>query len=422
MSQLYLGRWEWKTDLRESSWQAPGGGASGLFDFRSLPQQAKAGGLPEGIGLFIYPTAQVHPLLLADLGTDPTQQVTPPRANAINALLGVSLTRDTFARMIRQAVFDLAVVDPTGQARWKPLRGRLGQRVQLAFPSAFALSWFDEPFSEAHPAHAASLAVFQVDYVRNREQGTPLDALRRWTGATMRALYGRMEDSLAASILPNPYKGDGWLPPQTTFTETWPTNGTGIATGQDQPWTERGGTDVEVSANQLRPVAADLTLRWGHCDTALATDDHEHSATATVASVLGSSSAGVAVRMATAAETYYVTRINRESGGPNLRRLDKVVTGTLTNLVTNDADPGSPVALKCKADASDISGEVGATTLGPTPDTAITGNLNVGYARFRNEVTVGDAQLDGHTAADITAAAVGGTRRVGQLAMTGAGL
>lgn len=190
-----------------------------------------------------------------------------------------------------------------------------------------------------------------------------------------------------------------------SFTETWPTNGTTISTGQDQPWNE-DSNDVEVSTNALRFVTLSAVC-FGRCLTNLATDAHKHSATAALVSIADGARAGVSVRkIDSTTRTYYITTAERNSGaGGHARRLVKRVAGVQTILVNDvGTDPGSPVVIECQANGSSISGTVGSFALGPITDTAITGNLQVGYELFG--ATAGDTTLDGHTAADLAGEAV----------------
>lgn len=60
---IYLGQWEWFTEeTGVSYWRCPGGDCIGLLDLRPLPAQAKAGGTPEGYGIFVYDYAKSHDL------------------------------------------------------------------------------------------------------------------------------------------------------------------------------------------------------------------------------------------------------------------------------------------------------------------------------------------------------------------------
>lgn len=270
---------------------------------------------------------------------------------------------------------------------------------------------FAESWTDTHPGALAAVAVFRADYARNRETVNALppaegrralEALQRYTGATMRALYGRMDATRAAALLPHPYKGDGFREPQTSFTETWPTVSTTISSGQDQPWTEVVGDSEVATGNYLRPTATTgVTVR---CNTALSTDDHEHEATATL--TLESSGVNPTVRHSTSATTYYMTQGFRETGSM-LRRLLKTVAAVQSTLATDSTDPGTPVVLKCSADSGDIIrayyGGVNVHTADQSASSPITGNLNIGVV-LRGEVAADNARVDGHTAADLAAA------------------
>ena len=421
--QIYLGHWEWVIrDDGETGWRAPGGNARGVLDLRPLPAQGTAGGAPQGYGIFVYDGPRSHPLLLEDLGDAPDVLLPARSANAMSTLLGVSLTRDNLRNTLRQALLDPAAYDPTGAARWKPLRCSSQRKCRLLLKPWGLM--FDEAVDESHPATASTVAVFRADYQRMRDAAETLsterrtrsiDALKRYTGSTMRKLYRRMDDALADSILPAAYRLDGWTPPQTTFTESWPTNSTTISTGQDQPWNE-DALDVTVDAGRLKKASAAEADAWGRCLTDLSSDDHRHTCTMNLEEANDSSSGGPSCRkIDSTAQTYYAMVVSRRTSDP-FQLLLKFVGGTFTLLDDLAADPGAgDITVYVEADGDQIEGAAGASVFGPVTDTAITGNLQVGY-------TVRDDPLDtvffdNHTATDLVAA----TRMAGRRALLGVG-
>ena len=241
-----------------------------------------------------------------------------------------------------------------------------------------------------------------------------IDTLKRYTGATMRKLYRRMDDALADSILPDAYRLDGWKPPQTTFTESWPTDSTTISSGQDQPWNE-DSSDVQVDGGKLEQV--DGVDAFGRCLTDLSSDDHRHTLTANITAVADSASGGPACRkIDSTVQTYYAMAVGRNTGDP-FQLLLKQVSGTFTDLDSVGTDPGAgDLTVYVEADADQIEGASGATVRGPVTDTAITGHLQIGYA-IRDDVR-DHVTLDNHTAADLAAA----TRTSGRLSLLGVGM
>lgn len=428
---IYLGHWEWTTHRTENAWAAPGGNALGVFDLRSIPQQSVAGGTPQGYGLFVYDSPQTQSLLLESLGDAPDVLLRPREANAMNALLGVSLARDTLSRMLRQALLDPAITDASGLTRWKPLRFTVGRRCQFSI-GGFGWLW-DETVDDSHPAIATSAAVFRADYKRQRdfaetrgsvERDRIINALQRYTGSTMQKLYRRMDDATADAILPPEYRLDGWRVPQTTFTETWPTNSTTISTGQDQPWTETAN-DVQVSSNKLQPVT-DASVARARCGTQLSTDDHSHEAsyealgTANVYQCL----AGVRNDGSTD-DLGYGVWVRRFSGSDSqlVKREPPTAHSVLSEI---NVDPGATGTVQCQANGSSISGIAGGNTHTPVTDTTHTGQLNV-WLGFYNNNTKSDTTLDNHTAADLgrvmgSLAGLGGLAGSGGLAGRGGGL
>ena len=411
--RLVLAPWEWFTEPSGGSyWRKPGGDYSGgCLDLRSSADAGTAGPTPAGLGLFAYDTLPVGIQVAADLGDDPLRAMRPAERNALADALGLAraaMPGGPLAAVLAEHVLG-AVSDPTGQARVKPLRmNRLGAEFHLG---GFGRVW-TAGLDQAHPNFTRTLQVRRADYARERAsiadlraaaialgldpdaaETRKLRALRKWTGWDMLALYGRMDATLLADLVPLAHLADGYEQPATTLTESWPTDSTTISTGQDQPWNEDSG-DAQVTGGALAPVNAS----HGRCTANLSSDNHQHDATGT--SGADFSSAGINARkIDSTVQTSYQAHARRQTG--TKRFLTKVVAGTFTNLATNGTDPGASYALQVKADGSSISGLVGAVALGPITDTDITGNLQCGYTFLTG---AGVPTLDAHTMQDIAAA------------------
>lgn len=394
MAHYYLTSWEW-ADLRgEFGWRPPGPWIGGALDLRPIPLQAQRGGIP-GYGIFAYSTPQTFPDSV-DLGEDLDARLSGAARAALAARLGYTIPAGATARTV---IWDALTTeaDPTGQTRAKPLRGRMGRSVRAVVGRTIIR---EEPFDAAHRARA--VAVFQADYRAARTQGRRAITLRKWTGATMQHLWREQSEARAAELLPTEYRGDGWEAPQTTFTETWPTNSSTISTGQDQPWNEDSG-DAQVASNRL--TAVDTGVLVGRCTTDLSSDDHKHTATGNIIEAAATRLVTLGVRkIDSTTNTMYVVDVYRRTSGGGVygRRIGKIVSGTFTELDGDSTDVGDgDFTAWAQADGSAITGQVQATGYSAT-DTAITGNLQIGYRLLVGSGgSAGDVALDDHTAADI---------------------
>jgi hypothetical protein len=270
---------------------------------------------------------------------------------------------------------------------------------------------FAERTRPGDPAHEATIAVFRADYTRMRrdldarplaEAQRELRTLQKYTGATLRELYGRTRDSDAQAVLPAPYRGDGFRQQETTLTESWPTNGTTVSSGQDNPWNE-DAQDVAVSSNQLRiPVNGQFPV--ARCTTSLSTDNHRHSLTA----LLGAGSNRVAMpsvrKDASTTLTFYGFFCDRAAA----RELRKYVAGTPTALANDTTDVGNPATLECRAVGSAIDGRLASVIALSASDSAITGNLQCSVRLYRAANPAAEVHVDDHTMEDV--AGGGGAR------------
>lgn len=188
----------------------------------------------------------------------------------------------------------------------------------------------------------------------------------------------------------------------SSLAETWPTNGTTISSGQDNPWTEDLG-DVAVVANHLECVSADVNT-VARCTADLTTANQRISGLCTISAQLaGAARALVCTRkIASTVETLYTTRIVRNTAGDS-RGIAKYVSSAFTGLATDTVDPGgAQIELINQVDGSSLSGTVGGAAFGPVTDTAITGNTQVAVAFRRNAIYAqGDIQIDTITAQDL---------------------
>lgn len=374
MAQIYLGQWEWFTDPVDGTtfWRSPNGNAVSGFDLRSLPECGQKGGSP-GHGLFVYPSPVSHPLLVEDMGSDLEALLSARSMGVINSSLKVGLARDTVINVIRQMLLDPSISDPTGQTRWKPLReGRV------------SLGGFGRIIDE-NIGHQARIAIFRADYTRNREWVNAatgqeaedrLNSLRRWTGFTLRKIHGRMDDALAIALLPDPYKGDGWLRPSTAISESF-NQADSTTLGPDLTWAEPAG-NAETRSNEVGSVSG---VSRGRAEHDLSSDEHQAELDLTF--YLGSENGGPCSRYASAADTCYVYLLDENAGATStdVHRLFKIVAGSLTLLANgpSEAPPTLPQNILISSDGADEHlCKMAAVTKITHTDTAITGNIRTG--------------------------------------------
>ena len=400
MPHFYLGAWVWDTTGPQPFWRTPRPDLSvASYDYRSLPQCADRGTLSPIRGLFVL--LQQAPGVGYYLGDSLGASVNPVQKTAIR--VAFDLGENIVASDVRGVLLELLHrhADPTGQQRWKPLR--MTRRTGLAFSIGGQL--YREAVAESHPAFGNTIAVFQADYRRNRAAGAPLAALRRWTGATMQRLWGRMGDDLVPALLPSEYQNDGWANPATEISSNFTQADSSTITG----FTEVAN-DAEVVSNRAQNVSTNVWITVRH-DTSLSTDEHYSQIVVNMA-VVGNEQTGLGSmsRFAASANTGYMFELLDST--TNRWRFSKHVTGTKTVLAT-------------ASDAAKPTGDVDYTLRGDSPgtdvhtlkdggvekisqsDTAITGNLQAGF--FGLSSNAGRARWDTFIAADLAA---GAARRV----------
>ena len=390
MPAIYLAQpvWSVEEDGGFVSWVPPKN-TIGWFDLRSLPQCGTPGPIRQGYGLMLL--SRKAPVGYY-LGDNLKAVMDSTRKRDVKAALG--LGEDIVADDVLGMLIELLTrhADPTGQARWKPLRGtkRLGARLNLGGWQVWS-SGFDSVIE------ANTIAVFQADYRRNKTEGESAKVLKRWTGAEIRKVFGRMSDELAAQILPPEYDKDGWEPPKTSVSDDF--NRGNEELGASANWTEVNG-DLEVISNEVGPGATGsaFNARFG---TVLSSDEQFAEIDFTTAAN-GSSFVGPATRFAAAAETFYFYR-QTEGGAISLVRR---VTGSNTTDASDTNAITLPVTVRGKVDGSDLLDLLIDTVSKLTfTDNTITGNLRTGLI-FRAIAT--DERGDNWSAADLAVV----TRRV----------
>lgn len=292
-----------------------------------------------GHGLLFLPVAVVDPRL-RKIADDPDERPSVAARTTLESVLGLTgVTRDSLPSVVFELLTTFA-----GGSRWKALR-----------PSSRRRRW----------------EIYLGD-CRGRVNGR-------------RVPYVSVPDLAGGS----------------TFTETWPTNGTTLSSGQDQVWTEDEG-DGTVVSNHLEYVSG-AKMR---CATALATDDHRVTCTYLVnVATLGEAACNCRI-VNSATVTHYGTRAVRDLFDGTNTQLELIEAGALTTLDSEATDPGASGTMYVEADGSAIEGKAGLAAVMTATNTAITGNVRIGLRGYWrvSEGVQGDLQYDTITAEDVAAA------------------
>ena len=368
MPHLYLSEWVWneQTQTAPAHWSAPGFSV-GCVDFRTLAQAGQSGGRDAGYGAFVYESPQSGMALA--LGDDLDATLTPAQLSGLEGLLGLQ-SGALLSRRLRDVLRELlwSHYDATGETRWKPARGsrRRGARIALGGMGVVA----SERFGTSHPAYAATVAVFQADYRRNRAAGVNETLLRKWTGAEMLKLFGRMRDDYADALMPPEHRGDGWERPETDISDDFESD-------SSASWTaDSGGLTVDAGGNgYLEASGTEMVARH---NTALSSDDHYAEA---AIDALGSSWQGVMTRKAGSSALTYVTAL-KQGTGTAIWQLYQRVSGSYTNVGNLESlDHADGDVYRLESDSSDQqhvykNGVEMANS--PITNATGTGNLSVG--------------------------------------------
>ena len=303
--------------------------------------------------------------------------------------VSVSLSGVNFLELFRLLLLHPDATDPTGQTHSKPLRG--SRRGVMAVLGGLG-KLIEEPWSETHLAFDATVAVFRADYIRHRQADRlVLKTLRRYTGAKMLSLFGRMDDVRAQAILPDPYKGDGWQTPKTIITD-------GFAGGLGA-WTMVDGTYTGSSGVLNMTVNASVFPGALRHDTALSSDEHYAEIVQVTRPAFNRRFFGPATRFQSDAETFYLGQVREDN---NQRAIFKVIASSETVLATDTTASSWPQTIRLISDGADLHTlKVDTVEVTSVTDTSITGNLQAGIASHSSWSDHGDG--DDFEAADLAA-------------------
>lgn len=198
-----------------------------------------------------------------------------------------------------------------------------------------------------------------------------------------------------------------------SHSESWPTNGTTLSSGQDNVWAQRdAGNLAEVSSGVLR-ASTTATAQHGATSGSGLLDSANHyiSAAMTIASKSGTLQRTSVECRFTNGTNLYRAHWRRETA--NERGLLKRVTGTQTALGSDSTDPGAAFTGECRADGSTISMSLGGTVIFSVTDTSLTTPSVIACFGI-NTAVVGDATIGATTFADLGGGLLLGGRLVGR--------
>lgn len=173
-----------------------------------------------------------------------------------------------------------------------------------------------------------------------------------------------------------------------SHTESWPTNGTTITTGQDNAWTEPG-SDMEVSSNRLRTDSTAAAIHNAVSGAGLLdTVDHRSSWDCAITSKAGTLQRLYMDARYTDNNNLYSARAGRET--TNFRQLLKRVAAAQTVLGSDTTDPGATFTGEISANGSTIKFVYNGSDLFSVTDTSITTSALVSLVVITT-AAVGDA-------------------------------
>ncbi|MEE9584775.1 MAG: hypothetical protein V3W51_04760 [Candidatus Brocadiales bacterium] len=394
MQHLYIGQWNWATDPEEGSqWEMPRADIGlGLLDLRSLPQCGTPGPTPQGYGLFVL--SEQDNTIGRYLGDSLGTLVTAPQRQELGTVfkLGEQIVSTNVLGVILELFGPHA--DPSGQARWKPLRGsaRGGYGLYLAGQH---LKWRYEEFDEAY--RRQGLEVDRLDWLELKAANllSGSEHYRRvLTGLAEK--YGITPDALLQKW------GESWVqawPRETQYNESFDTADSDTL-GPDLTWTEPVG-DIDIVSNKASGQGSQESRARAEHD--LSTDDHY--AQALISGLIGSPDRGGAcARYASAADTGYLFRL-RDSAAATWQ-MAKFVTGTITQLDKLDGTaPGAAAHTeKLQVNASALEGFHDGSSKISLSDATITGNVRGGITLKTDADN--RAKADDFEIADLAAAGV----------------
>lgn len=421
MPHIYLAPWEWNTTDNSDApfWDAPAAQfCLRRIDLRPMPAQAELGGLPQGLGLFIY-DRQVALPGAAYFGSDLKRLMAQQERDLWKGLLSISEPLEGVT--LEDVLWNTLTIhaDASGRDRVRPLLPQADGQMSLRLPSLGLLR--RKKLGPSDPEWDVVVQVLQEEYRRLRQEfinSYPLgDARRDHYKKVLGGWRLKYRVSDHRVFIPWDLPDEGWLSPSSTIgdtfveasdtnleshTPTGPNAGTGwaLVQGAFGDLVVRGAQDDLNYAVSGGSVSARMT-------DALSGDDHYAQASCSN-NVNGNGPArhvSVAARMSSSAATYYMGSLHRASDTADPYTIVKIVSGAYTELGsvsgTGDSAINNTLKLEVNGSGLDLYGNDGTELKVSVTDTSITGNL---YAGISGRHTGSNRnQWDDFEAADLAA-------------------
>ena len=258
---IYLASWEWMTEDDASFWICPGASCTGTLDLRTIPEMSMPGGIPQGYGIFLYPSEKTIPGALF-LGNDLDEILTPSVKSQVEARFKITMTSQTSL----EVMWDMATKysDPTGQNAPKPLMPSSKSELSMYFGNQKVRNEVFDILT--HPHKDKVIALIQLDYRKIRNQ-----ALAKPMGNRERDTYKRVLDFWREKyavdykiFIPNDLPDEGILPHQTILKDNFNrTNSATLGTSSEGwSWTEVGG-NIDIVSNKASQQSSGNDARAG---------------------------------------------------------------------------------------------------------------------------------------------------------------
>lgn len=411
--------WSW-SDSGPVRGHSPPAGSVCCLDLRPLATQAVAG-QSEGWGFFAWNVDAPSDAVLLGVGDCRTILPTPAQRDElrIRMALSASPTGATLVDVMADVLGRLS--DPTGENGPKPLMPTASGDLEILLAShsrVWRQSYVPSRTLAAKPTGRESRI---RDVIRSQlrdafNSGGRQLVARVLGGILLNHEYSRSEVAVGAPSrrsewarlfpagLLSQVGGSLFRPvlPQTTYSENF--DGTDSGTlGKQLSWTQVSGTwsNTGSQAQYDTTVAADYQV--ARADSDVSSSDHESQCDVTACQDgVTNCQAGACSRFSPSAATCYTFRVVRYFS-PDGLYLDKIVSGTVTNLATASEDSAPSVTMLCRCSGSSITGHKNSVQKTSVTDTSITGNTRGGIGAYRGAGST-IAALDNWSITDLTAA------------------
>ncbi len=396
-SFFYLGPWRWLIDGDDwgPRWAAPEGAGS-LIDLRTIPQMSRAGGAPEGVGIFVTdrPLNSDYTLLGKAYGDN----LTSAHKSAWQALVGKRPERSRINDVLWDAL--TAQADPRGEVGPKPLMPCRNGVIEMHLAGTrIAKAW-----SAAIAEWPKILELLQIDYARHYAQCllTHSDHYLRSLTATLEK-YPGVHDRQIQGDLPD----EKPLPHNTSFADNFNRGNENLEDSANWAMMVFQSGSLAVFNNKVRPDSRAANANFGQHQTSLSTDDHyaEIDVTTLVAPLSSRSYAGAAIRLFEDGSGLdaYTWQATIDSATTIKGRLEKFVNSVATTLADNVQSWTTGDTYQGSANGTTIKGHINAVEKESVTDSSISGVLQTGMLGRIRRGSVGDVEIDNFEAADLAA-------------------